>query len=99
MIAACREHGAPFVPRGAGTGLSGGALANAGAVVIECSQMKRILQVDVDNRIAVVEPGVINADLSKAVAQHGLFYAPDPSSQLACTIGGMWPKTPVAPTH
>ncbi len=88
VIAACRANGAPFVPRGAGTGLSGGALANEGAVVIECSQMKRILEVDVENRIAVVEPGVINADLSKAIAKHGLFFAPDPSSQLACTIGG-----------
>lgn len=88
VVAACRAHSTPFVPRGAGTGLSGGALANEGAVVIECSQMKRILEVDVENRIAVVEPGVINADLSKAVAKDGLFYAPDPSSQLACTIGG-----------
>jgi glycolate oxidase subunit GlcD len=88
IIAACRAHRAPFVPRGAGTGLSGGALANEGAVVIECSQMKRILEVDVDNRFAVVEPGVINAELSRVIAKDGLFYAPDPSSQLACTIGG-----------
>jgi len=88
VVAACRMHAVPFVPRGAGTGLSGGALANEGAVVIECSQMNRILDVDVDNRIAVVEPGVINADLSSAIAEFGLFYAPDPSSQLACTIGG-----------
>jgi glycolate oxidase subunit GlcD len=88
VVRVCRAHGVPFVPRGAGTGLSGGALANDGAVVIECSQMKRIVEVDVENRLAVVEPGVINADLSKAVAEHGLFYAPDPSSQLACTIGG-----------
>jgi glycolate oxidase subunit GlcD len=88
IVGACRNAGVPFVPRGAGTGLSGGALANDGAVVIECSRMKRIVEVNVEDRYAVVEPGVINADLSKATAQHGLFYAPDPSSQLACTIGG-----------
>ncbi|MEN8161009.1 MAG: FAD-linked oxidase C-terminal domain-containing protein [Myxococcota bacterium] len=88
VIRVCRAHGVPFVPRGAGTGLSGGAIALEGGVVIECSRMKRILRVDPENRIAVVEPGVVNADLSKAVAPHGLFYAPDPSSQLACTLGG-----------
>jgi glycolate oxidase subunit GlcD len=88
IVAVCRSHGVPFVPRGAGTGLSGGALAKDAAVVIECSRMNRIVEINAEDRYAVVEPGVINADLSKAVAQHGLFYAPDPSSQLACTIGG-----------
>ncbi len=88
VVRACRRAGVPFVPRGAGTGLSGGALANDGAVVIECSRMRRIVEVDAVNRFAVVEPGVINADLSREVAATGLFYAPDPSSQLACTIGG-----------
>jgi glycolate oxidase subunit GlcD len=88
VVRACRGAGVAFVPRGAGTGLSGGATALSGGVVIECSRMNRIREVDVDNRFAVVEPGVVNADLSKAVAGHGLFYAPDPSSQLACTIGG-----------
>jgi glycolate oxidase subunit GlcD len=88
VVRACRSAGVPFVPRGAGTGLSGGALANDGAVVIECSRMNRIVEVNAIDRYAVVEPGVINADLSKATAGHGLFYAPDPSSQLACTIGG-----------
>ncbi len=88
VVRACRSQGFPFVPRGAGTGLSGGALANDGAVVIECSRMNRILEIDERNRVAVVEPGVVNADLSKAVAPLGLFYAPDPSSQSACTIGG-----------
>ncbi|HXV36171.1 MAG TPA: FAD-binding protein, partial [Myxococcota bacterium] len=88
VISACRSHGVPLVPRGAGTGLSGGAIANDGAVVIECSRMNRIVEVSAEDRYAVVEPGVINADLSKAVLEHGLFYAPDPSSQLACTIGG-----------
>jgi glycolate oxidase subunit GlcD len=88
IVKACRAHATPFVPRGAGTGLSGGATALEGGVVIECSRLNRIREVDAPNRIAVVEPGVVNADLSKAVARFGLFYAPDPSSQLACTIGG-----------
>ncbi|MGH0031591.1 MAG: FAD-binding oxidoreductase [Myxococcota bacterium] len=88
VVRACRAAGVPFVPRGAGTGLSGGALALDGGVVIECSRLDRIREVDPANRLAVVEPGVVNADLSKAVAPHGLFYAPDPSSQLSCTIGG-----------
>ncbi|MDH3520779.1 MAG: FAD-binding protein [Myxococcales bacterium] len=87
VIRACRAAGTPFVPRGAGTGLSGGALAE-GAVVIECSRMKRILEIDTANRTARVEPGIPNAEVSKAVAPHGLHYAPDPSSQLVCTIGG-----------
>jgi glycolate oxidase subunit GlcD len=87
VVRACREHGMAFVPRGAGTGLSGGALAD-GAVVIECSRMNRILEIDAEDRFAVVEPGVVNADLSKATASLGLFYAPDPSSQQVCTIGG-----------
>jgi glycolate oxidase subunit GlcD len=88
VVRACRRHGVPFVPRGAGTGLSGGAIALDAGVVIECSRLDRILRIDPENRIAVVEPGVVNADLSKAAARHGLFYAPDPSSQMACTLGG-----------
>jgi glycolate oxidase subunit GlcD len=88
VVRACRAAGAPFVPRGAGTGLSGGAVAACGGVVIECSRMDRILEVHPEDRYAVVQPGVINAELSRAVARHGLFYAPDPSSQAACTIGG-----------
>ena len=88
IVRACREAGVPFVPRGAGTGLSGGATAGDGAVVIECSRMNRVLEVHPHDRYAVVEPGVVNVDLSKAVAPHGLFFAPDPSSQLACTVGG-----------
>jgi glycolate oxidase subunit GlcD len=87
-VRACRDAGVPFVPRGAGTGLSGGAVAACGGVVIECSRLDRILEVHPEDRYAVVEPGVINAELSRAVAAHGLFYAPDPSSQAACTIGG-----------
>src|SRR5262249_35078598 len=88
VVRACRAHGVPFVPRGARTGLSGGALAQGRGVVIECSRMNRILAIDPIDRFAVVEPGVVNADLSRAAAPHGLFYAPDPSSQLVCTIGG-----------
>ncbi len=88
IVRICRAHGVPFVPRGAGTGLSGGALALTDGVVIECARMNRILRVEALDRIAVVQPGLVNADLSKAVAAHDLFYAPDPSSQQACTLGG-----------
>ena len=77
-----------FVARGAGTGLSGGALPVGGAVVIGTARMSRILEVDPPNRRARVQPGVINADLTKATLPHGLIYAPDPSSQSACTLGG-----------
>jgi len=88
VVRACRRFGAPFVPRGAGTGLSGGSTPTEGGVVIECSRLDRILAVDAANRLAVVQPGVVNAALSEAVRSLGLFYAPDPSSQAACTIGG-----------
>jgi glycolate oxidase subunit GlcD len=87
-VRACRRAGRPFVPRGAGTGLSGGAHPTPGSVVISCARMRTIHSVDAENRIAVVEPGVVNLDLSRAVESLGLFYAPDPSSQQACTIGG-----------
>ena len=81
-------RGVPFVARGAGTGLSGGALADAPAVLITLTRLGRILEIDAANRRAVVEPGVINAALSRATLPYGLMYAPDPSSQSACTIGG-----------
>jgi glycolate oxidase subunit GlcD len=81
-----RAH-VPFVPRGAGTGLSGGALAD-GVVLLGLNRLTRIISVDPENALAVVEPGVVNVALSRAVAAHGLHYAPDPSSQAACTIGG-----------
>lgn len=87
-VAACAREGVAFVPRGAGTGLSGGAVAFEGAVVIECARMDRICEIDAVDRIAVVQPGVINAALSKAAAPFGLHFAPDPSSQQACTLGG-----------
>ncbi|MBM3773779.1 MAG: FAD-binding protein [Acidobacteria bacterium] len=83
-----REHGIPIVGRGAGTGLSGGAIPRAGGVIIGFSRMNRILEIDLANERAVVEPGVVNLDLTLAVEKHGYFYAPDPSSQRACTLGG-----------
>jgi D-lactate dehydrogenase (cytochrome) len=78
----------PFTPRGAGTGLSGGALALNAGVVIEMARMRKILRIDVENRLAVVQPGVVNLHVSRAVAPFGLYYVPDPSSQPSCTIGG-----------
>jgi glycolate oxidase len=87
-VRVCREHGAPFVARGAGTGLSGGAVPVAEGIVIGLARMNRVLEVDVPNRRVRVEPGVTNLDVTRAVAGHGLFYAPDPSSQQVCTIGG-----------
>src|SRR5213594_1428773 len=81
-------HGVPFVPRGAGTGLSGGALADEGTVLLVLTRLNRVLRMDPANRLAVVEPGVVNAKLGAAAKPHGLQYAPDPSSQSACTIGG-----------
>jgi glycolate oxidase subunit GlcD len=88
VIRVLSHAGIPFVPRGAGTGLSGGALAAPDAVLIVLTRLNRILAIDPRNRRAVVEPGVVNARLSAAAAPHGLHYAPDPSSQTACTIGG-----------
>jgi glycolate oxidase len=78
----------PFVARGAGTGLSGGAVADGDAVLIALTRMNRILRVDPARRRAVLQPGVVNARLSEAVEPLGLHYVPDPSSQTACTIGG-----------
>src|SRR5437588_7861108 len=82
------ENGFPVVPRGAGTGLSGGALARNGAVVLGFSRMNRILEIDAPNQRAIVQPGVVNLDLSAATKPFGLYFAPDPSSQKSCTIGG-----------
>jgi glycolate oxidase len=84
----CHEHGVPLVPRGAGTGLSGGAIPVEGGVVVSFARMARILEIDVPNRRAVVQPGLINLHLSTAAAPHGLYFVPDPSSQKACTLGG-----------
>jgi len=82
------RHGIPIVARGAGTGLSGGALPLAGGVMLAFARMKRILELDLENERALVEPGVVNLDITLAVQSRKYFYAPDPSSQKACTIGG-----------
>ena len=87
-VKVARRHKLPVIARGAGTGLSGGAIAEHGGIVIALTKMTKILEVDQENRIAVVEPGVVNLDLTTHVAPLGLYYAPDPSSQRACTIGG-----------
>src|SRR3954466_3468799 len=87
-VRVCRKHGRPFVPRGSGTGLAGGAVPVGDPVVIVTTKMTRIFEVDADERMAWVEPGVLNLDLSRAVAHLGLHYAPDPSSQQSCSIGG-----------
>jgi len=89
--AVCRvatEHATPLVTRGAGTGLSGGALAGTGEVVLDLSGMNRILEINAANRLAVVEPGVINGDLDAVLADHGLWWAPDPASRAICSVGG-----------
>jgi glycolate oxidase len=83
-----RRHGLPVTARGAGTGLSGGAIPCEGGVVIVTTRMNRILELDAENRLAIVQPGVINLHISQAAAPFGLYYAPDPSSQRACSIGG-----------
>ncbi len=88
VVALCHEHGVPLVPRGAGTGLSGGALPLASGVLLVMSKFNRVLEIDAENRLARVEPGVTNLSISEAVRDLGLYYAPDPSSQVACTIGG-----------
>lgn len=88
VVRACAARGVPFVARGSGTGLSGGALPHAEGVLVVLSRMRRIVSVDVANQTMVVEPGVTNLAISKAVAAHGLYYAPDPSSQVVCSIGG-----------
>jgi glycolate oxidase len=88
VVRAARRHGLPVTARGAGTGLSGGALACGGGVLIVTTRMNRVLSLDAEDRTAVVQPGVINIQISEAAAPHGLYYAPDPSSQKACSIGG-----------
>ena len=88
VVKLAHQEGLPIVPRGSGTGLSGGALPVAGCVLLGLSRMKRILDVDFDNQWVRVEPGVINLEITKRIAPHGYYYAPDPSSQQVCTIGG-----------
>jgi glycolate oxidase len=88
IVRACAALGVPYVARGSGTGLSGGALPRTDGVLIVTSRMRRILEIDIPGQRAVVEPGVINLDITKAVRPHGYYYAPDPSSQQVCSIGG-----------
>jgi glycolate oxidase len=88
ILDVCRELNVPIVPRGAGTGLSGGALPISEGVVMSTARLNRIVRMDAYSRTAVVQPGVRNLAISEAAAQYGLYYAPDPSSQIACTIGG-----------
>jgi glycolate oxidase len=88
LVNIAREQGLTIVGRGAGTGLSGGAIARAGGLMIAFSRMNRILEIDIENERAIVQPGVVNLDLTLAVQPLGYFYAPDPSSQRACTLGG-----------
>jgi glycolate oxidase len=88
VLAYCHSEGVKVVPRGAGTSLSGGALPLEDGVLLGMAKFNRIKDIDFDNRVAVVEPGVTNLAVSNAVAHAGFYYAPDPSSQIACTIGG-----------
>jgi glycolate oxidase len=88
LVKIAKEFGVPFVGRGAGTGLSGGAIPREGGLMIAFARMNRILEIDLENERAVVQPGVVNLDITLAVESSGYFYAPDPSSQRACTIGG-----------
>ena len=88
VLKLCRENAVPVVTRGAGTGLAGGAMPLSESIVLGLSKLNQIKSIDVENQLAVVEPGVRNIAISEAVAEYGLYYAPDPSSQIACTIGG-----------
>ncbi|HZB32099.1 MAG TPA: FAD-linked oxidase C-terminal domain-containing protein [Streptosporangiaceae bacterium] len=88
IVRDCTAEGVPYIARGSGTGLSGGALPRTDGVLIVTSKMRRIIEIDAANQRAVVEPGVINLDVSKAAKPYGYYYAPDPSSQQICSIGG-----------
>ena len=88
IVKLAREHHMPIVGRGAGTGLSGGVIPRAGGIVVSFARMNRILEIDLANERAVLEPGVVNLEITQAVQAQGYFFAPDPSSQRACTIGG-----------
>src|SRR5437588_7435233 len=88
VVRTCAEYGAPVVARGAGTGLSGGANAVSGCVVLDLSRMNQVLEIDPDNLVCVVQPGAVNNDVKAAVAEHGLWYPPDPASSPWSTIGG-----------
>jgi glycolate oxidase len=99
IIAKLSAAGIAFVPRGAGTGVSGGCLPLPARVTIGTSRMRRIRSIDIDNRVAEVEAGVVKLEVTRAVEARGLYYAPDPSSQSACTIGGNVAETPAGRTR
>ncbi len=88
VVTECARAGVPFVARGSGTGLSGGALPRTDGVLIVMSRMRKIISIDPASRRAIIEPGVTNLAVSKAAEPYGLFYAPDPSSQVICSVGG-----------
>src|SRR2546429_5055790 len=97
VVLLANREGVPFVARGAGTGLAGGCLPAEGGIVLSMMRMNRVLEVDYDNQLAVVEPGLVNLHLSSRVGPKGYYYAPDPSSQQACTIGGNNANNPGGP--
>src|SRR5215212_1926748 len=88
IVRVCSREGIPFVARGHGTGLSGGALPVPGGIVIGLARLNRVLEIDIPNRRVVIEPGVTNLEITRQVAPFGYYYAPDPSSQQVCSIGG-----------
>jgi glycolate oxidase subunit GlcD len=88
VVRLCAEHDVAFVARGAGTGLSGGATPSQGGLVVSLASMNAILELDLSNRLALCQTGVVNLEISRSVARHGLYFAPDPSSQSSCTLGG-----------
>src|SRR5438067_1708380 len=88
VVRLCHREGIPVVPRGSGTGLSGGALPMRDSIVVGLSRMREILEIDIENARAVVQAGVLNLSVTQRVAPHGYYYAPDPSSQQVCSIGG-----------
>ena len=98
IVRLAAKAGVPVVPRGAGTGLSGGSVPVAGGLVVVTSRLRRILEVNAEDRYAVVEAGVVNVDLTAAVAPLGLYYAPDPSSQRFPPWAATWPRTPAGRT-
>src|SRR3989304_7258824 len=97
VVRAARRENIPIVPGGSGTGLAGGAVPAEGGVVLSLARMNRILDIDLENRVAIVQPGVLNLDITNAVATHGFFYGPDPSSQAPCSISGNVANTPGGP--
>src|SRR5258705_2292508 len=97
VVKVAAKHRIPIVPRGAGTGLSGGAVTIKGGIALQVTRMRKILELDPISQTALVEPAVVNQELTLAAAPHHLFYAPDPSSQKACTIGGNAAENSVGP--